>query len=334
MKDKTIKNLDISDKKSEKSDNINEDFQKKTTEPVLNNSNHETYSTILDDSSVQEQLNESALSNSFYTNKELSASFLKKFSSLIKSSYDSKHNYKYYHEQIVSTPDIENEIKDLYNNHYSVVEEKLNEIRAIKKDKESARVKLQPGYFNEQDKASEELINKLLLEIDALEKEKTSLKNSLIFLQSIISKKLEKIKEFIDRSDGFVNSGIDYIDVANRNSDLGNIIDSFNDNNLSKISENNFNLISHISRYTAEADVALHMNTENTCADSIKKIQDFHSSYYNSSNLADSTVGELSTIQVSYNRVTTSENAFEYYSQNILYKKSSFKYEIIHICNT
>ncbi|MFK7761474.1 MAG: hypothetical protein AB8B46_05160 [Candidatus Midichloriaceae bacterium] len=294
-----------------------------------------------------------------------------------------------------------------------------------------------------------------------MEKEKTSLKNSLIFLQSIISKKLEKIKEFIDRSDGFVNSGIDYIDVANRNSDsywilellkevrykklinegninklnslnkrekvellkhialdsnntdiaknllnncpnlridnfnhyiinefwieiysneehqkyaenfyelsgitnnslpntpfwgiiilsknsnldneivnnivndflqpqlpkiisdLGNIIDSFNDNNLSKISENNFNLISHISRYTAEADVALHINTENTCADSIKKIQDFHSSYYNSSNLADSTVGDLSTIQVSYNRVTTSENAFEYYSQNILYK--------------
>ena len=475
MKDKAIKNLDISDNQSKKSDNINEYFQKKTNEPVLNNSNHETYSTILDDSSIQEQLNESVLGNSFYINKELSASFLNKISSLIKSSYDSKHDYKYYHEQIVSNPDIDNEIKDLYSDHYSVIEEKLNEIRTIKQNKESAKAKLQPGYFSEQDDESEELIDKLSLEIDALEKEKTALKNSLIFLQSIISKKLEKIKDFIDRSDGFANNGIDYIDVANKNSDsysilellkevryerliregdinkfnalddkgklellqyiafdsnnmdvakklfnncpnlridifnhyitnefwieiysneeyqryaenfyelsgatdnslpntpfwgiiilsksnnldhkvisniasdflqpqlpriisdLGNIIDNYYNNNLSEISENDFNLISHISRYITEADVAPQLDTENSCADSIKKIQDFHSSYYNTSNLADSTVEDLSTIQVSCNRINTSENAFEYYSQNIIYKKSSSKYEIIHTCNT
>jgi hypothetical protein len=439
MKEEDNKNLNIS-KSTDKSETSNKD--KKINDTTLSDSKIKT----TENSSLYSSCNNSQEK----LNNESSASFLNKISSLIKSSYDSKHDYKYSHDEIISNTSISEEIKDLYNNHYSVIEEKLNNIRAIKKDKESARVKLQPGYFNEQDKASEELINKLSQEIDALAEEKEALKNSFIFFQSVISKDIEKIKSSIDRSNGFENSDVDYIDVANKNSDsydilellkeekykqlinisntnkynsLNNneqleflkylalnqensgvakhlfgacpnlridifnhyirnefwiniytneghqgyaenfyelsaitnnalpnipfwgiiilsrnqgfnneeianiinnflnpqlpeiiyIIDSYQNNTSNEISENHHNLISNVSKYLKEANPANRSSVEENYADSIKKIQNFQSSYMNSSNSLYNTVENLSTINPSNNLYYADENSYEYY---------------------
>jgi hypothetical protein len=308
-----------------------------------------------------------------------------------------------------------------------------------------------------------------------LVEEKKALKNSLIFLQSIISKDIEKIKSSIDRSNGFVNSDIDYIDVANRNSDshevleflkekkyqeiidkldvksfkylnnneeleflkyltsdsdnknfadnlfsshsnlridifnhyinnefwieiysneehqgyaenfyelsritndslpnipfwgiiilsknqrldneeivnivnyflqpqlpqiiynLENVIDSYQNNTSDEISENHQNLISNISSYMMEAEMAIQLNNDNSCANSIKKLQNFQSPYNNSTNSLYNTVENLSTIHTSTNQLYSDENSYEYYSENITNNRTSPKYEIIFTYNT
>ena len=172
-------------------------------------------------SSSQEKLSDSTLNESTCHNKE--SSFITKYSSYIKSSFDPKHNYKCFHEKIISNPDIVEEIKDLYINYYSNIEKKLHNIRNLKKIKEAVKLKLAPNFWSTQDEESEKLTDILSLKIDALVKEKEAEKNSLIFLQSIILKDLEKIKDSADILNKFANEDIDYIDIANGDIDYINI---------------------------------------------------------------------------------------------------------------
>jgi hypothetical protein len=150
-KEENNKNLNIS-KSTDKSDNNKSkksNKNEKINETTLNDSKIDTTKNSISHSSYssfQEKFNDSILNDSTYNNKESSASFITKYSSYIKSSFDSKHAYKYSHEEIMSSTSISEEIKNLYSNFHSNIEEKLSNIRNVKKIKESVKSKLTPSF--------------------------------------------------------------------------------------------------------------------------------------------------------------------------------------------
>jgi len=83
-----------------------------------------------------------------------------------------------------------------------------------------------------------------------------------------------------------------------------------------------------------EEEMAIQLNNDNSCANLIKKLQNFQSSYNNLSNSLYNTVENLSTIHTSTNRLYSDENSYEYYSENITNNRTSPKYEIIFTYNT
>ncbi len=237
MKKKDSKDFNISNT-SDKSDASNKhNKSKKIDDTTLSDSKNTINRSLIScssDSSIQEKLNEcfsnrptniNNESSSSYINNGFSSSLINKCSSYIKSSFDPKHAYKYFHEEIMSSARVSEEIKNLYSNFYTNIEDKLRTIRNTQISKESVKSKLQPNFWGTQDEESEKLTGNLSLEIDELKKEKAALKNSLIFLQQIILKDLEKIKDFTYISNEFKNGNIDYIDIANRNSDSYDILE-------------------------------------------------------------------------------------------------------------
>ena len=112
------------------------------------------------------------------------------------------------------------------------------------------------------------------------------------------------------------------------------IIDSYQNNTSNEISENHHNLISNVSKYLKEANPANRSSVEENYADSIKKIQNFQSSYMNSSNSLYNTVENLSTINPSNNLYYADENSYEYYLHKITNSRAISKYEIIFTYNT
>ena len=182
--------------KNDESTDSNKNSKKtKKTDENLQNSNIETNNSSTD--SFQGELNNSFLE---YINSETSKSLVKKYAAYIKSSFDEKHKYKYFHQQIMSDPNTAEKIKNLYTDYYSDIEEQLRTIRTEIKNKESTISKLTPYTWETINEVSQKLIDNLSLEINELINHKTTLKNSLLFLQYIVLKNLEKIEDFTENS--------------------------------------------------------------------------------------------------------------------------------------
>ena len=176
--------------------------------------------------------NEANINQSYFSNSESNleshnyTSIFRKSLSFIKFSInEEKHVYEYYHQQILSNTDIAQEIKNLYSHFYQDIEEKLNQIRIIKKHKEAFKSKFAPNYWNEQDPDSKNLFNSTSQEIEGLTKNKGELKNSLVLFQSIILKNLEKARAILNNnSENLLKLLNNFIDVANKNSDSYEIL--------------------------------------------------------------------------------------------------------------
>lgn len=207
--------------KNDESTDSNKNSKKtKKTDENLQNSNIETNNSSTD--SFQGELNNSFLE---YINSETSKSLVKKYAAYIKSSFDEKHKYKYFHQQIMSDPNTAEKIKNLYTDYYSDIEEQLRTIRTEIKNKESTISKLTPYTWETINEVSQKLIDNLSLEINELINHKTTLKNSLLFLQYIVLKNLEKIEDFTDIANYVLNNNIDYIEIVNENSDSYKILE-------------------------------------------------------------------------------------------------------------
>ncbi|WP_236870283.1 hypothetical protein [Candidatus Bandiella numerosa] len=180
----------------------------------LNDLNKSNLNPLDLSSSSEHNVNQSYLSNSDGKN-----SIFNKPISFIKFSInEERHGYKYYHQQILSNQDIASEIKNLYFTFYQDIEEKLNQIRTTKNSKKSIKDKLTPNFWSTQDEESQKIIDSLSKEIEDLVKNKEKLKYSLVLLQSIILKNLEKTKAILNKSENLLENYI--IDVTNRNGSI------------------------------------------------------------------------------------------------------------------
>jgi hypothetical protein len=184
----------------------------------LNDLNKSNLNPLDLSSSSEHNVTQSYLSNS----DDKNPIFNKPISYIKFSINEEKHGYKYYHQQILSNQDIAPEIKNLYFTFYEDIEEKLNQIRTTKNSKKSIKEKLTPNFWSTQDAESQKIIDSLLQEIQDLVKNAEKLKNSLVLLQSIILKNLEKTKAILNKSENLLENYI--IDVTNRNSDSYEIL--------------------------------------------------------------------------------------------------------------
>ena len=202
----------------------NENNSSTNNQPQNNNNNDSNESNINPiDLSSSEHNTSQFLSNTESNSNNYFRKSLSKSLSFIQSYFDEeKHVYKYYNDEILSNQDITNEIKSLYRTFYEDIEEKLNQIRITKKNKEAFKAKFAPNYWGEQDPDSKSFYDTTSQEIEGLTRNKEVLKNSLVLLQSIILKKLDKAKATLNKSENLLNNYI--IDVANKNSDSYEIL--------------------------------------------------------------------------------------------------------------
>ncbi|MSO14364.1 hypothetical protein [Rickettsiales endosymbiont of Trichoplax sp. H2] len=115
------KNLNTSKNSSDSSDN--NDLTKSKKSSIKKNDN----SSSSNDNFKNNTLNSSFI-NDNYNSNELSA--------YIKSFVDSnKYGYQYDHIKIIKSTGINDHLKDNYLDYYNVTEEKLNELRDVKKIK-------------------------------------------------------------------------------------------------------------------------------------------------------------------------------------------------------
>jgi hypothetical protein len=206
--------------------NNNNDSNESNINPIdLSSSEHNTSQFLR---------NTESNSNNYFR-KSLSKSL-----SFLQSYFDEeKHVYKYYNEQIISNQDITDEIKSLYLTFYEDIEEKLNEIRTTKKNKEAFKEKFAPNYWGEQDPDSKRFYDTTSQEIEDLIRNKEKLKNSLVLLQSIILKNIDKAKAILNsNSKNLLKLLNNFIDVANKNSDSYEILKLLKETKYAEIINN------------------------------------------------------------------------------------------------